>query len=231
MLALHAGDTTTVAIRDVSPEQAQSELATRVEVEWLGRQSHCFQIVRSQSAISTVPEGATEVDSVVDFIAQYGVLLTESGQSISEQIELMLMREPTRYRRGKDEGVVVLFRQRVGAFDKQDTLIGARFVEKDLRLMAGCIHDPAKSPTRVGGLSLPNAEAARAAFRAQLGADSVADEARVRGLVWFESGRAEWIFGAERVDALTGAYLGEVETHPGDPADPDDVAQPGGGAP
>lgn len=204
-------------MRNVDRDTALKEIAARANPDVSERRSHCFKLYRAASGNLAATTAASPVDTLVGFFETYGVLLTESGTLFSEQPEMEFMRGPLPYKEGSEEGVIVLFRQRVGNFVKQDTLIGGKFVSNELRMVGGCIHDPQRSPAQLGPVRLPDEEAARAAFQLELGEDRVTDDAWVRGFVWMEKGKAEWVFEAHRIDALTGEYLGLPEKLPSDP--------------
>lgn len=209
--SLGRGESTTLEIRAVSTTAAMEGIERVASVQMTKQRGRCFNILRARQGILANAAAGGEVHAVVNFLEANGILFTETGDLPSEPIEIELMREPSRYKQGPQEGVYVLFRQRVGGFVKQDSLIGGQFIGQDLYMVAGCLHDPAKSPTKTAAPSIADSDAARAAFRAQLGSEEVDETVRVRGFVWFEKGRAEWIYQAHRIDALTGAYLGVLE--------------------
>lgn len=222
------GESTQLEIRDVAPSAAMQELGEKAAAKASQKRRRCFKLIRARTGSLANASVSGEVQTLVDFLESYGVLFTQSGELPSEPIEIELMRDPSPYKLGDQEGVFVLFRQRVGNFLQQDTLVGGRFIGQDLYLVGGCLYDPSTSPAREATPAIANADAARAVFRAHFGPGEVADTARVRGFVWFEKDKAEWVFRGHRVDALTGAYLGLPEPLPADRFDYEGTFMHGG---
>ena len=208
----------TIQLRPVSRTDAVDELSKASAVELLDRGDRCFTIIRTTSgALAEAPSDGDHAGTVVQFLRDYGAIMTwPSGATINEAIQLNLTRNPIPYREGSSEGTIVLFRQMVDGFYKQDTLIGGKFVGRYLAMVSGCLHDPTKSPTRLKQAAVMSASDAKAALLTQVPPESIPNT-EPRGYVWFEKGRAEWILGAQRLDAATGEYLGTTQTPAGDP--------------
>lgn len=166
------------------------------------------------------------MDALLGFLSSYGSALVDRGKpSVSDEVELEVVRPGIEVKDGPVEAHDVLLRQVLDGFQLADSLVGGRFVGNDLVSVGGCLVDPASSQPRTKTLAVPTQDAARAAFAAELGTSMVTDTTPVKGRLRHRLGTVTWFLYDHRLDAESGAYLGKVATDPGDPELPTESGQ------
>ena len=106
-------------------------------------------------SLASIGSGETCPQVMLRFLEDYGSLLFDAELTKPvEPLKLRVLLSPSHYRRGDQEGVIVMFRQDIDGFQVEDNLVSARCMGDGLTAVWGGLYNPLDSATRAGALAI-----------------------------------------------------------------------------